>query len=244
MPATLKGLKDGILERLLAKGKACIILDGLDELPATRTIQAGTKSRMPNELVMSLDRRIILTCREAFHALHVDTDKMASRLGVELELLPLTYQGQVVPFTRQYCHTLGEDNIADIALSILSQNRSLFETLSRPLMLRMTINVLSHELEKGDAKTAERMLLTGSDFLNAQIYDRYVTSWVIREHRKANNPQLAPTREIDLVESIAWRIFCNPLRDDTGYGSFELVDLTIDRDSLVATIENCRCSCR
>lgn len=238
MPEALQGLRNSTLDRLLAVRHACIVLDGLDELPTTRSTRNSTTSRMPNELILLLRNLTVITCREAFHTLYVDTDKVASSLGTELELLPLTYQGEVVPFTRQYCTTLGKPDLAAVVLKILEQNASLAETLSRPLMLRMTIDVLAFELEHGDMRVAERMLLTGSDYLNADIYERYVKSWIIREHRKADSAQLTPFQKLDLIEAIAWQIFCNPVRTDTGYGSFELVDLTIDEATLVATIDN------
>jgi hypothetical protein len=238
MPHAFKSLGKSRLERLLDAGRACIVLDGLDELPSTRGSRDGVTSRMPDELILLLRNLTIITCREAFHTLYVDTDKAASNLGTEIELLPLTYAGEVVPFTRQYCASLGQPDLAEVVLSILRQNASLAETLSRPLMLRMTIDVLAFELEHGDVRAAERMLLTGSDFLNAEIYERYVKSWIIREHRKADNPQLPAFQKLDLVEAIAWQIFCNPARTDTGYGSFEVVDLTVDRDTLVVTIDD------
>jgi NACHT domain len=238
MPEALKSLGGSRLERLLDARRVCIILDGLDELPSTRGGRNGTASRMPDELVLLLRNLTIITCREAFHTLYVDTDKVANSLGTEVELLPLTYDGEVVPFTRQYCTSLGQASLAEVVLGILGQNAALAETLSRPLMLRMTIDVLAFELEHGDMRVAERMLLTGSDYLNADIYERYVKSWIIREHRKADDAQLSVPKKLDLVEAIAWQIFCNPVRTDTGYGSFELVDLTVDKATLVATIDD------
>jgi hypothetical protein len=238
MPAALKTLGNSRLERLLDAGRACIVLDGLDELPSTRGTRNSATSRMPDELILLLRNLTIITCREAFHTLYVDTDKVASNLGTEIELLALTYDGEVVPFTRQYCASLGQPLLAEVVLNILRQNASLAETLSRPLMLRMTIDVLAFELEHGDMRAAERMLLTGSDFLNAEIYERYVRSWIIREHRKADNPLLPAFQKLDLVEAIAWQIFCNPVRTDTGYGSFEVVDLTVDKHTLVVTIDD------
>ena len=236
MPNAIRKLGTETLERLFEADRICIILDGLDELPTTRSSRQAS-SRMPDELVLLLEKSTIATCREAFHSLYVDTDRIAANLGVELELLPLTYEGEVVPFVHQYCRTLGHPEFAEAILAILRQNASLADTLSRPLMLRMTVDVLSDELEHGDKQTAERLLLTGSDFLNAQIYERYVVSWLKREHRKARDPQFSPFDKLALLETVAWQIFRNPVKTDAGYGSFELVDLTIDRSMLHTTID-------
>ena len=236
LPTALKDLGSNTLERLLDRGRACIVLDGLDELPTTRAPRAATM-RMPDDLVFVLEKPTIVTCREAFHSLYVDADRVADNLGVEIELLPLTYSGQVVPFVHQYCNTLGRPELADTVLAIFAHNPSVAETLSRPLMLRMTVDVLFIELEQGDTRVVERTLLTGSDFLNAQIYEKYVVSWIKREQRKENRPSLLPFQKLNLIEDIAWQIFCNPARADTGYGSFELVDLTIDQATLFATID-------
>lgn len=235
VPDALKDLGPHTLERLLDKGRACIILDGLDELPTTKAPRdAGP--RMPDELAFILEKSTIVTCREAFHSLYVDTDRIAANLGVEIELLPLT-SDQVVPFVQQYCNSYGHPELANNILAIFAHNASVAETLSRPLMLRMTVDVLSFELDQGESRAVERTLLTGSDFLNAQIYEQYVASWMIREHRKANHPSFTPFQKLALVEAIAWQIFCNPARTDAGYGSFEVVDLTIDNPTLLATVD-------
>lgn len=236
LPAGLRDLGPHTLDRLLDRGRACIILDGLDELPTTRAPRS-TASRMPDELVFLLQKTTIVTCREAFHNLYVDTDRVAANLGTEIEILPLTYTGQVIPFVRQYCSTLGRQDLTDTVLGIFARNPSVAETLSRPLMLRMTVDILAFELDEGERQIAERLLLTGSDFLNAQIYEEYVRSWMIREHRKANHPSLTPGQKLLLLEKIAWQIFCNPARADAGYGSFEIGDLTIDKPTLLATVD-------
>ena len=232
----LKGLDAKVLDRLLDSGRACIILDGLDELPTTRAPRSTT-TRMPEELVAILAKPTIVTCREAFHNLYVDSDRVAASLGIEIELLPLTYQGQIVPFVRQYSAARGGPELANLLLNITSQNESLAETLSRPLMLRMTMDVLYLEMINGDTRIAQRLLLTGSDYLNAQIYQEYVESWIRREARKDPQHSLHPHQKLALVEAIAWQIFRNPTRTDAGYGSFELLDLTIDRPTLVATVD-------
>jgi hypothetical protein len=104
-------------------------------------------------------------------------------------------------------------------------------------MLRMTVDILASELEEGERRIVERMLLTGSDFLNAQIYEEYVYSWMRREQRKANRPSLTAGQKLTLLEKIAWQIFDSPARAEAVYGSFELGDLTIDRATLLATID-------
>ena len=237
LPAALKDLGSNTLERLLNRRRACIILDGLDELPTARAPRAATM-RMPDDLGFVLEKPTIVTCREAFHSLYVDADRVADNLGVEIELLPLSYSGQVVPFVHQYCNSLGRPELADTVLAIFAHNLSVAETLSRPLMLRMTVDVLFIELEQGNTRVVERTLLTGSDFLNAEIYEKYVISWIKREHKKEDRPSLLPFPKLSLVEDIAWQIFCNPARTDAGYGSFELLDLTIDRPTLLATINS------
>lgn len=235
-PAAIKDLGHYTLDRLLDNGRACVILDGLDEVPTTGAPRR-TASRMPTDLVFILQKTTIVTCREAFHNLYVDTDRVAAYLGTEIELLPLTYSGQVIPFVHRYCNTLGHPDLADTVLGIFAHNPSVTETLSRPLMLRMTVDILATEVEDGDRRIVERMLLTGSDFLNAQIYEEYVRSWMRREQRKVNHPSLTADQKLSLLERIAWQIFCNPARADTGYGSFELGDLTIDRPTLLATVD-------
>lgn len=237
IPKPLRRLPSGMLDRLLDAGRACVILDGLDELPTSRLTRSSA-SRIPDDLAEILGSVTVVTCRVAFHNLYVDTDRVADSLGAEIVLLPLTYSGQVVPFVRQYCQTIGTPTLTDDILEILSQNASLADTLSRPLMLRMTVDVLSFELEQGDERTIQRMLLTGSDFLNAKIYDSYVRSWIKREQRKGPHLNFSPDQKLALIEAIAWQIFCSPLKTDAGYGSFEAVDLTIDRHDLLMTVEN------
>ena len=163
---------------------------------------------------------------------------MASNLGIEVELLPLTYEGQVVPFVRQYSSSSGRPELAEIILNTLHQNTALAETLSRPLMLRMTMDVLAQEMASEDKLITQRLLLTGSDYLNAQIYGEYVRSWIVRETRKETRHHLQAHEKLELVETIGWQIFCNPARTDTGYGSFESLDLTIDERTLVVTVDS------
>jgi NACHT domain len=236
LPPKIADLGHNTVDWLLDNHRACIILDGLDELPTSRAPRSAT-SRMPAELVFLLQKTTIVTCREAFHNLYVDTDRVAGYLGTEIELLPLTYSGQVIPFVRQYCSTLKQPELADTVLSIFANNNSVAETLSRPLMLRMTVDILASELEEGERKIVERMLLTGSDFLNAQIYEEYVRSWMRREQRKANRPSLTASQKLTLLELIAWQIFRSPARAEAAYGSFEFGDLTIERPALMATID-------
>lgn len=236
LPTMIEDLGHNMVDWLLDNHRACLILDGLDELPTTRATR-GSASRMPSELVFLLQKTTIVTCREAFHNLYVDTDRVAAYLGTEIELLPLTYSGQVIPFVRQYCDTLGQPDIANTVLRIFAHNSSVAETLSRPLMLRMTVDILASELEEGERQIVERMLLTGSDFLNAQIYEEYVRSWMRREQRKANRPSLTAGQKLNLLEKIAWQIFNSPARADAVYGSFELGDLTIDKPTLLTTID-------
>jgi NACHT domain len=237
LPQSLNDLNVNTIERMLDSGRACILLDGLDELPTNHAPSQST-SQIPENLVSMLEKTTIVTCREAFHNLYIDADRVASHLGIEIELLPLTYEGQVVPFVRQYSATSGRPELADIILNTLSQNKALAETLSRPLMLRMTMDVLAQEMASDDKLITQRLLLTGSDYLNAQIYEEYVRSWIVRETRKDSRHHLQAHQKLELVETIAWQIFCNPARTDTGYGSFESLDLTIDEPTLVVTVSS------
>lgn len=227
--------RDG-LDRLMDTGRVRLILDGLDELPSGASSRRRSPTPMPEELAFLLGSPTITTCREAFHSLYVDTDRIAASLGGEMELQPLTYEGQAVPFVHEYCEALGAPSFVEPILEILEFNHSMADTLSRPLMLRMIVDVLHYELQNDNARAAQRLLLTGSDYLNARIYEQYVMTWLSREQRKESRPVLNRFQKLSLIELIAWQIFCNPGKTDAGYGSFELFDLTIARRDLVATV--------
>lgn len=243
-PATLvELLPDGFrrfgaerLERLLKERRFRFILDGLDELPDSRTTH-GTGIRMPRQLIDLVHHPVVVTCRVAFHNLYVDGDRVKDCFDAALHVLPLTYEGEIVPFVERYSAGLGMGDSAPEILDMLRSNESLSETLSRPLMLRMTVDVLSHEIEESGPDAARRVLLTGSDYLNAQVYESYVDSWIKREHAKSEDPQLRPYEKLEVIGHIAWQIFRSPVRSDAGYGAFELRDLLIDRKHLVAAID-------
>jgi hypothetical protein len=224
------------LDRLMRAGRLRLVLDGLDELPSGTSTRLTT-TPMPEELVFLLQGPTITTCREAFHTLYVDTDRIATSLGAEIEMLPLTYEGQAVPFVHRYCEALSTPSLAEPILEILNFNASMADTLSRPLMLRMIVDVLQYELANDNVHAAQRLLLTGSDFLNARIYQKYVMTWLNREQRKESRPTLDADQKLNLIELIAWQIFCNPGKTDAGYGSFELFDLTIARPDLAAVVD-------
>lgn len=232
LPEPLRSLGAGRVRLLLDHGRIAFVLDGLDELPST----LGS-SRVSRRMLAGLDQLLaqpsLVTCREAFHDLYVDTDGGFRGIGVEVRLLPFGYHQQVIPFVQKYCETSLRPQLCATTLDVLRSNERLSETLSRPLMLRMTIDVLVYELDQ-DENFASRVLLTGSDHTSAEIYERYILSWIRREHRKADRPVLRPLEKVSLVESIAWKIFGNPVKRDAGYGSFELTDLLIDREDLVA----------
>lgn len=236
LPGQLTLLDRERLQRLMDNGRFCFILDGLDELATARAPRHAVPS-LPHELATFLEHPCVVTCREAFHSLYVDSDRISRSFECQVQLLFLTFDAQVVPFVKGYCTALGRPEFAAPVLGAVRANPRLEDILSRPLMLRMTTEVLCYELERGDQGLTERIRLTGSDYLSAEIYDRYVVTWIKREHSKATSPHFGPFEKISLIEAVAWRIFVEAVRGDTGYGSFELTDLLIDRPALIEVVD-------
>jgi hypothetical protein len=235
MPAQLSRLGNDRLQRLADSGRLCFVLDGLDELATARAPRHAVPP-LPHELTTFLEYPCVVTCREAFHSLYVDSDRISRAFECQIQLLSLTYDAQVVPFVTRYCAALGRAAFVASILGAVQANPRLGDLLSRPLMLRMTTEVLCYELERGEQGLGERIRLTGSDYLSAEIYDRYVVTWIKREQSKEVSPQLEPFEKISLIEAVAWRIFADAVRGDTGYGSFELTDLLIDRAALLEVV--------
>lgn len=234
LPRALLDLGEDRLRGLVRLKRFYFVLDGLDEMPSARAPRRSAVP-MPAELLALVAHDCVVTCREAFHSLYVDADKVADGFDRRVQLLPFTYEDQVVPFVETYCRTLGKIAFASKILEAFGSNSKISETLSRPLMLRMTVEVLCDELDR-DPGASHRVRLTGSDYLSAEIYDRYVLTWLNREHRKAGVPWFGPLEKIQVIERVAWHIFSGAVRADATYGAFELSDLLIDRTELQAVV--------
>jgi hypothetical protein len=236
LPPQLSGLGLDRFASLASTGRICFLLDGIDELPSIRT-SAATAPHLPFELRLLLQYTSVVSCREAFYDLYVDGQRAARAFGARVRLHPLTYEAHVVPFVQHYCKAWGRPEYADRVLAAFKASPQLPDTLSRPLILRMTVDLLCHELESHSSDFSQRLQLTGSDYLSAEIYERYVVAWIKREHGKSDAPRLRPHEKLSLVEAIASDVFSTAMRAGAGYGSFELTDLLIERPGLCDSIE-------
>lgn len=231
----IPGLQEDALLLLVKERRLVFILDGLDELPSSRAPHQVV-NRIPPQMMSFLDFPSVVSCRDNFHSIYVDADKISSRFDTNIRLLPLEYQTQIIPFVKLYCRSIRRADLIAPVTQMIERNDRLRELLSRPLMLRMTVDVVAFELEQRGYSSVPDDLLTGSDHLTADIYERYVNGWIQREHSKSDDPQLDSDEKLSLVEAIAWKIFSTPGRTNAGYGSFELSDLLITKSELADVV--------
>jgi NACHT domain len=220
--------------RLLQQGRFVLVLDGFDEAPMTRAPQQ-LQGTLPRELLSLLRHSILLTCRSAFHSIYVDASAVTKTFSAQIELLPLTFEEQGVTFIRTFTHAAGKPNSAGHIVDIIRANKALKESVSRPLVLRMAVEVL---LDWLDATPDDRSLYgIGHSSATADIYEAYVQKWLWREQEKFEQSCLSWRQKRTLSEWIAWEIFNSSLSADLGWGHFELHDLLIEQRELRDTIE-------
>ncbi len=211
-----------------------LILDGLDEMSvvdkgaATAQFQVGLRGL--------LDGPFVLTCREAFYSLYVEAQQVVSALDCEVRMRNMAFEAQALAFISKYCQSVGSPDLAEAVIGAVRSNACLAETVTRPLMLRMTVEVLVDEFRQGGLEAATRILLTGSDCLNADIYDRYVQRWLRREHRKVGEARLRPDHKARILQLIAGRVF-NTSVAGARYPSSELTDLLVDERLLLDSVD-------
>ena len=221
--------------RLLQQGRFVFVLDGFDEVPMTRAPQQ-IQGTLPRELLSLFEHPTLLTCRSAFHSIYVDASAVTKRFSTKIELLPLTFEEQGVTFVRTFTHAAGKPNSAGRIVDIIRANEALKESVSRPLVLRMAVEVL---LDWLDAIPDNRSLYgIGQGSATADIYEAYVQKWLHREQEKFEQNCLSWRQKRTLSEWIAWEIFNSSLSADFGWGHFELHDLLIEQRELRDIIEH------
>ncbi|MFL6053076.1 MAG: NACHT domain-containing protein, partial [Actinoallomurus sp.] len=219
------------LARLIAAGRILLICDGLDEIPTMRSPQL-LANVLPDELVELFRLPTLLTCRTAFHSIYVDATALTGSFAGSIELLPLRFEEQGVPFLRLYAQGRGTPELADMLIKVMRANPHLKDTVARPLVLRMAAEVLSDLVL--DSGSADSYLAVGHGNETSAIYSRYVDKWLQREQGK-QAAILNWWQKRDLIDCIAWRIFCKSLASGRGWGHFEIKDLLIEAGELRET---------
>ncbi|HEU5269521.1 MAG TPA: hypothetical protein VFU36_06310, partial [Jatrophihabitans sp.] len=236
LPPKLRLLGDERLTSLIRADALVLVLDGLDELGISGAPRHHIGRLPPILLPLLHRRRFVITCRDAFHKLYVDTDRLSAQIDAEITLRPFDYEAHVIPFVQEYCRANNASYIAQQVLDIVSSHPVFLEILSRPLMLAMSVDVLCEQIKTSGAEVAAQALkLTGSDYLGAQIYEWYVEKWIGRELAKGAVQSLPAELMLGVVGHTAWAIFTNPTRVDTGYGAFDIQDLLISYANLEHT---------
>jgi hypothetical protein len=195
---------------MLDQGRVIFLLDGLDELP---TFKGGvSEGDIWERLSATMEHPTAVSCRESYHALKVAGTDFAYGFTERLELLPFDFKDQVGPYADLYCRAMGRVELAPRIAQGLRSNTHITTVLSRPLMLSMTVSVLFEEYaEISDAAgggVEDALDLTGSGFLTAEIYRKFIQRWLVREQRK---DQVDPTgshlpwfEKQELLQRIAW----------------------------------------
>lgn len=216
------------LARILSNNRVVLICDGLDEAPVMRSPQALT-SIVPESLMRLFSRPSLLTSRTAFYSLYVDATQLMHNFPRAGELLPMRFEVQGERFVRQYAAAQGCEEKADELLRVIRANPFLKEAVTRPLILRMTAEVLL-DLITAD-HSSDRFLTVGHGGETSAIYGRYVDKWLQREQEKAPS-KLRWWQKGKLIQCVAWWIFQNSVASDKGWGHFELKDLLIEASDL------------
>lgn len=232
-PPLLREVSESTRQKLLDRRQVIFLLDGLDELPTFKG--SASDASIWQRLASTMEYPTAISCRESYHALKVAGSDFAYEFSERLELLPLNFQDQVAPYTRLYCQAMERPDLADRIANGLKNNAYLRAVLSRPLMLSMTVSVVFEEYVEAERRETGRIEdaldLTGSNFLTAEIYRKFIHRWLIREQRKEQPnptaPQTQPQEKQEILERIAWSIFTNSKSLRSGYGSFRLADLII-----------------
>lgn len=240
LPLELAGrVTDSDFARLLRKRGTVMILDGLDELPAANGRRSASFS-LPTALDQLTKTTTLLTSRTQFLEIHAESLSFYSRFSEQYEILPLELTQQIEPYIEGYCAAQEKPAIADAIVRIVRENHALREVCARALMLRMTASVLFVACTNDASAAISRFQFTGSDTLNARIYESYTSTWLQRDHKKdgpgMTEPVLFIAEKQDLVQLIAFSIFDATASAGTAFSRFDLSDLLINRSELATVI--------
>lgn len=216
------------LARLLDDGRIVLVCDGLDEAPVMRSPHLLT-SIVPDSLFGLFRVPSLLTSRTAFHSIYVDATELMSGFTSTGRLLPLRFEEQGAVFLRWYAAARGRPDLAGELIRIIGGNPSLREAVARPLILRMTAEVLLDLVLRDHA--SDGFLSAGHGGETSAIYSRYVDKWLQREQAK-EPAKLTWWQKGELIECVAWEIFSKSLASGRGWGHFELKDLLVEADEL------------
>lgn len=227
-------------EKYQEKRGVVLILDGLDELPNANGSRVE-RFHLPAELDHLTQHTCILTCRTQFFQIHFESFSFFKRFDTQYSILPLDFEKQVVPYVRRYCSASGSPQLGQTVTEIIAENRALREVCTRALMLRMTASVLVEECRREPEAAPRRFMFTGSDTVNAEVYETYIGTWLKREHN-ADAPGLAPPvltidEKRELTQVVAFEIFRESANAGTAFSNFELSDLLIRKETLIGLIE-------
>ncbi|MEU8122892.1 hypothetical protein AB0C21_29620 [Spirillospora sp. NPDC049024] len=216
------------LAGLLEAGRFVLVCDGLDEAPVMRSPHLLT-SIVPESLFGLFRFPSLLTSRTAFYSIYVDATELMAGFTSTGRLLPLRFEEQGAVFLRWYATARGHPALADELIRIIGGNPSLREAVARPLILRMTAEVLL-DLVLQDHES-DSFLSIGHGGETSAIYSRYVDKWLQREQAK-EPAKLTWWQKGELIECVAWEIFSKSLASGRGWGHFELKDLLVEADEL------------
>ncbi|MFB4311476.1 NACHT domain-containing protein [Actinomadura sp. GTD37] len=216
------------LARLLDEDRIVLVCDGLDEAPVMRSPHLLT-SIVPDSLFGLLRVPSLLTSRTAFYSIYVDATELMTGFTSAGRLLPLRFEEQGAVFLRWYAAARGRPELAGELIRIIGGNPSLREAVARPLILRMTAEVLLDLVLQDHA--ADVFLSIGHGGETSAIYSRYVDKWLQREQAKEPS-KLTWWQKGELIECVAWEIFSKSLASGRGWGHFELKDLLVEADEL------------
>ncbi|MER7547031.1 hypothetical protein ABTW95_28895 [Spirillospora sp. NPDC127506] len=216
------------LARLLDDHRIVLVCDGLDEAPVMRSPHLLT-SIVPESLFGLFRVPSLLTSRTAFYSIYVDATELMTGFGNAGRLLPLRFEEQGTAFLRWYAAAQRRPELAGELIRIIGGNPSLREAVARPLILRMTAEVLLDLVLRDH--DADGFLSVGHGGETSAIYSRYVDKWLQREQAKEPS-KLTWWQKGELIECVAWEIFSKSLASGRGWGHFELKDLLIEADEL------------
>ncbi|HEU5026028.1 MAG TPA: hypothetical protein VFV01_14005 [Spirillospora sp.] len=216
------------LARQLARGRVVLICDGLDEAPVMRSPHLLT-SIVPEPLFGLFQAPSLLTSRTAFYSIYVDATRLMSGFTSTGRLLPLRFEDQGERFLRWYAEARGRADLAGQLIKVIGGNPSLREVVARPLVLRMTAEVLLDLI--ADDHRADSFLTVGHGAETSAVYSRYIDTWLQREQEKEPS-KLTWWQKGQLIECVAWEIFSKSLASGRGWGHFELKDLLVEGDEL------------
>lgn len=212
------------LARLVDNDRVILICDGLDEAPVMRSPQR-LSSIIPENLIGLFRMPTLLTSRTAFFSIYMDASEVMADFESVGRLLPLRFEEHGTHFIRWYAAARGRPDLAGDLVKIIDGNASLKEAVARPLVLRMTAEVLLDLVL--DDHAADSLLTVGHGGETSTIYSRYVDKWLQREQSKEPS-RLKWWQKRELIQCVAWETFAKSLASGRGWGHFELKDLLIE----------------